>query len=315
LHYFLSYCGAGVALGLIWPSMISWLNQGRRNDSPARQISGTLMRFCVAWNLGIVFGQGLGGWLFPWGRSWPLTLAGLVALADLCLVLWVGGESARPEAADSPPSQPQALPRPDHAVFRRMGWTANLGGAFSLSVILHLFPALAVSLNVRPEHHGVILAWMRATVVGTFLLMHACHFWRYRLGPAVFFQGVAIIGLFVVVVARNAIGLAVGLTGPGLLAGYNYFASLYYSSGGSDDDRRGFACGMHEATLGFGISVGSLVGGALGELVSVRAPYVLTAAVIGALVVPQLLTYVRHVLPLRKAPSVAVAGAADGPSR
>ena len=37
---------------------------------------------------------------------------------------------------------------------------------------------------------------------------------------------------------------------------------------------------MHEATLGSGICAGSFVGGALGELVNSRAPYVLAGAVI-----------------------------------
>jgi predicted MFS family arabinose efflux permease len=88
--------------------------------------------------------------------------------------------------------------------------------------------------------------------------------------------------------------------GLGLLGGYNYFASLYYSTTGSKSHRKGLASGIHEATLSIGFAAGSMAGGVAGHLAGVRAPYVLGMAVIAFLVVIQIILYRKNVLPLRR---------------
>ena len=142
---------------------------------------------------------------------------------------------------------------------------------------------------------------MRATAMAVFLLMHHSAFWRYRFWPALLSQAMAVVGLVILSLAQGVVGLALGLVALGLLSGHNYFASLYYSSDGHSDDRRGLAGGIHEGTLGLGLCAGSFVGGVVGTYAGVRAPYVLGACVVGAMAVVQAAMYVRYVRPLRKA--------------
>ena len=74
-----------------------------------------------------------------------------------------------------------------------------------------------------------------------------------------------------------------GLTGVALLVGYNYFASLYYSSTRGGDEARGAAMGLHEATLAAGMTCGSALGGVLGTYAGPGSPYLLAACVVTVL--------------------------------
>ena len=87
--------------------------------------------------------------------------------------------------------------------------------------------------------------------------------------------------------------LALGLAALATLIGCNYFASLYYTTTGSAEHSKGRATGIHEATLAFGLAAGSIIGGVAGTWFSPRAPFWLAAAVVAALIVPQLVVHAR----------------------
>ena len=63
------YCLLGIGLGLLYPVLIGWLNQGEDPHANRRVVSRTLILFCVAWNLGMMSGQLTAGALFPLGRG------------------------------------------------------------------------------------------------------------------------------------------------------------------------------------------------------------------------------------------------------
>jgi predicted MFS family arabinose efflux permease len=121
---------------------------------------------------------------------------------------------------------------------------------------------------------------MRGVAILTYLVMHRSSFWHHRFSTALAAQAVAVVGLVSLVFAETETALTVGLAGVGLLVGYNYFASIYYSTTSTADDKKGAASGMHEGTLGLGIAMGSLAGGYVGNVLGPRAPYVLSACLI-----------------------------------
>ncbi len=88
--------------------------------------------------------------------------------------------------------------------------------------------------------------------------------------------------------AHSRLGVIVGLVGLAQLVGYNYFASLYYSTTGVTEERRGTASGIHEFTLSIGFAAGAMGGGFLGHFAGNRAPYRLAAAFILVLLIVQL---------------------------
>jgi predicted MFS family arabinose efflux permease len=160
-------------------------------------------------------------------------------------------------------------------------------------MIMHLFPKLAFLMGVPADLHGTVLAAMRVLIVGLYLLMHNLPFWHGRFVYSVVVHGLALAGLLALFAIHSLAGLVIGLLGLAVLVGYNYFAGLYYSNAGTGSEHRGANSGMHEATLGLGLASGSICGGFVGDFAGVRAPYLLAAAVVAALLLWQVILYFR----------------------
>src|SRR3990172_10642812 len=139
-----------------------------------------------------------------------------------------------------------------------------------------------------------MLAGSRMVILGTFVAMHFSSFWRHRLWTALVVQTTACGGLLLLAAGRDAAMLTLGLAVLAVLIGCNYFASLYYTTTGAADHRKGRATGIHEATLALGLAAGSLCGGVVGNRFGDRAPFWLAAAVVALLIVPQWMVYTRR---------------------
>ncbi len=311
--YFLSYALLGAGLGLLYPSLLTWLIHGSAQSAPAGRISPTLLGFCLAFNLGIFSGQAGGGLLFPLGRHWPLVVScGLLAVI-IALVVAIPRPSVRGSVAAQPSRDPSHLHQQSTRHFTSLSWVANLGSAFTISMVLHLFPHLAVAMGINSEHHGLILAAMRGVIIGTYLFMHFFRFWRHRFVTSLVVQGVGIAALLLVASARGIGGVVGGLLTLGILIGHNYFASLYYSTNRGGDRERRRAAGMHEGTLGIGIAMGSLGGGIAGTLAGDRVPYLVAACVILVVVGVQIAMW-RAAQPLPRVSTPGRSGHTRGPA-
>jgi len=297
--YFGAYWLAGLASGMYFPAILAFLSQNGEQRSRRRGISRPLVIFCFAWNGGIVAGILVAGQSFAWGRAWPigaaLTATGLNLLILLAALAWPGRRPG-PTGGGSDPE----LPRHQElsVFFSRLAWTANLGGAFAMSMVFHLLPRLMVDLEIAADNHGWLVMSCRGCVLMTYVLLYRLTFWHYRFYFPLVTQLLAIAGLVIVVVADSTWQIGLGLAALGVLVGYNYFASLYYSTAGGGPKRQGWVSGIHEASLGFGFAMGSITGGLFARLTETfdhvlpplliqRSPYVLAILVIAVLLVLQ----------------------------
>ena len=146
-------------------------------------------------------------------------------------------------------------------LFSRLCWLANFGGMFSMSIVWFMFPRLAVELEVPAERHGQILALGRAVVMLTYATMHFRPGWQFRFRYAVLAQLCGVLGLVFISFAREGWLLTTGVALFSLMMGFNYFASLFYSTLGNVDDKKGSAYGFNEACLAAGACSGSLLSG------------------------------------------------------
>jgi MFS family permease len=227
-----------------------------------------------------------------------MILAAILVSINLFLVTQMPKAGSNPTESDISYSAEHSNLQGISSAFARLSWIANLAGTFAISMIIHLFPRLAVDLSVPADYHGSMLAGARLVTIATYLLMHHSHFWHYRFSTSLVAQFIAVGGLALLIVADTIPELALALAAISLLGGYNYFASIYYSSTGGTDEKRGFASGMHEATLGVGIAAGSFFGGLFGTFSGKRGPYILALAVFLFLIAVQIIIYLRHVRPL-----------------
>jgi len=290
----------GIGLGLFYPPLMGWLNQGEDVHANRRGVSRTLILFCIAWNFGMMCGQLTAGSLFLRGPLWTFGVALLIGAMNLAVsartVFHV--KQSREIVETRPPIDP--VPAALANSFKRLGWIANLGGMFGGAMIVHLLPGLAVLIGVSPDDHGRMLGAWRLLIIATYLLLHMFHFWHFRFSVSVVSQLIAVAGLLVIASAHFGTTLLIGLFLIGQLVGFNYFSGLYYSTVGSSDENRALAAGVHEATLATGMAVGTIVGGWMGSAISQRAPYVFAAAVLLVLVGAQIIAWARWVRPLAK---------------
>jgi MFS family permease len=293
-----AYVALGLGLGGLYPPLIGWLNQGEVEPATQRSgVSGRLILFCMAWNVGIMAGQLTGGGLFTQGPQVALGVALLLAVGNLGLALCVARWSG------SLPRLPQT-PTPsvgDHqraAAFQKLSWLANLGGMFGGSLVLHLISDLAVSIGIPAERQGEVMALWRVVIIATYLLMHFVHGWQFRMAPSVVSQILGALGLVVISRAESPLSLLAGLALLGQLVGYNYFSGLFYSAAGNPEQNRAFTAAIHEATLAAGMAVGTTVGGALGNWAGHRVPYQLGAVVVVGVLAGQLIGWWRWVRPI-----------------
>ncbi len=292
-----AYLLAGLSVGMIYPPLVGLLNRGRDSLHDARGQGRVFMNFCLAWNLGMVSGQLTGGWLINVSYPLPLAVAAGLALAAILLVnLYVPLVSALPSVSYQPSPE-----RHDHqslsSLFAHLAWVANLSGAFSISTLIYLLPRLMVAMKISPQSHGIMLGEMRAVVILTYVMMHHLRFWHHRFSTAAASQVAAIVGMLLIAGAGNERDVLIGMLLVGPLIGYNYFASLYYSTSAADSDARATASGIHEATLALGFAAGSFCGGYAIELLNERAPYLLSAIMILSLLLVQTVMFYLYVRP------------------
>lgn len=299
--YLPGYWLLGIGLGWLYPPLIGWLNQGEDAHANRRGVSHTLVVYCVSWNVGMMAGQLSAGSLFARGAGLAYAVAFGAALVNLILTV-VAARRVAPLA----PVDSEAAPGGQHAqevalAFKRLSWLANLGCMFGASLVIHLLPDLAVSLGVRPENHGELLAAWRAVVILTYIVMHHVAFWHYRLSIALISQFLAAIGLVAIAEAGSAVALFIGLVLLGQLVGYNYLSGVFYSTAGSSHAGRALAAGIHEATLATGMAAGTITLGAVATLMhDHRIPYLIAAAAMIVLIVVQTAAWWRWVKPLHK---------------
>ena len=263
----------GSSAGLIFPPAIAWLSEGAHHSQQTTGTIRKLLIFCITCNLGVILGQATGGWLFSLSRGLPMA----VSAAAMVLVLILTWRPA-PEPADEPERQEQPARRvpPERArAFVYLGWVSNVASALSVSMVIYLFPYLAEKLAISPATHGMMLASQSAVFVITLLLMWRFTFWQYRLPSAFAVQGVAIMGLLLLATGTTVPVLTAGIMLVGMLAGYNYFASIFYSTTGFADDQKVMASSVHEAVGAVGLGGGALLGGLAGAYLGGRASYLL----------------------------------------
>lgn len=274
----------GICAGLIFPPLIAWLSEDGQDTSRR------LFRFCVAWNAGVVAAQLSGGWLYTVNPALPLLVAaGPMAAVVVLLVAWKPGKPAPVAAVAERRPAETIVAKPEARTFAYIAWVCNVSGALSFSLLVHLFPYLAHEAGISPPLHGAIMALNRTVVIATYFLMYRSSFWHFRLSTAFASQVLAMVGLGMVGFSSSIALVAVGVILAGVMLGYNYFASIYYSTVAFSAGRKGSASGIHEASLAFGGAFGGVVGGIIGTVYGSRMPYRLSVVVLAIFIGVQLL--------------------------
>ena len=262
----------GIATCAFWPSLQAWLAEGQRSDGLRRRIGS----FNMSWSLGMVAGPGLAGALYAAyaGLSFAL-LAALFFAMFVGVVLLQVREDGREQGNET---ETETASLAAARIFLPVAWIANFSTYFAIGIVRSLFPKLATDLGVQTAHLGYLMALIGLAQLATFALISRTERWQFRLWPLVAVQLAAMLALSVLAFSTSLIAFAGGLLLLGVMIGFTYTASGFYSLHSTAPG--GGRIGIHETILGGGNLVGPLAGGLVGEYIGARAPYMLAAGVI-----------------------------------
>lgn len=281
----------GASVGFLHPPVIAWLTKGGISRLGSNLTGQRLFRFCVSWNVGMISGQALGGWLFPVDPAFPLWIGVLLMSSVLVVILFEKSSVDLPIHFVKKGKTDSLEIQESSRTFVYLGWMANIVGAMGMSLIIHLFPHLIHELGISAPIHGMMLVANRITVLLTYSVMKLLTFWRYRFSITLLVQLTALIGLLLLTYSDTIVFLTIGLILFAFLTGYNYFSSIFYSTTSFDGRHQGLASGIHEATLAIGFGIGSLGGGIVGVWGGARVPYQMVGLVLLLCILIQSLIY------------------------
>ena len=275
---------SGFFLSLLWPPMQAWLSEFTAGNR--ERLNRTMALFNISWTAGIMIGPLVAG--FVWDSCWWLAFALPAMIAAACVLLLV--RTPTHEQVDLP--QPEDRPmHPERArLFLFLAWIGNFASWYARGTVGSLFPQLSKALGFSSVLLGALIFLMSLGQFAMFTLTRREHRWQYRLAPLLLAEFVGLAGMLLAAIARRPEMFVVAFLASGLCCGVTYAGSLFYALDGVHEDR-GRRSSLHEAVLGSGIVIGPLLGGLLGQSVSLHAPFAAAAAVFGLAMVAQLVLW------------------------
>jgi len=169
--------------------------------------------------------------------------------------------------------------RPEEAdAFLHLARIGSFAVYFGVASIRWLFPKLALSLDIQEGTVGVLMGTMIGGQALMFFLMGRIRVWPYRFEAVVVAQALPLLGLTLAWTGASAVAFGVAFCAVGLGAGMTYTMGLFYSVHGHH--AKGSNAGIHEAVAGSGSLLGPILGGVAARSTSLRAPSLLSMAVI-----------------------------------
>jgi MFS family permease len=279
----------GIASGLFWPGLQAAVGEAWPERDLGRNIGG----FNISWSSGKMMGFLLGGVLMTGVGYGAVLLLAAGATALSALLLPSLPRSAPAAARAGVPGVPAGSPDPEDETWRTrrawrwIGWLGNFV-LFGVGATLNYqYPKLMVTLGFTGRDFGIYLGAVYLFQTLSFAVLRGWSGWHFRLAPLLWAQGLTCL-------AAGCLGwlhtrALILATAPwiGLGLGMSYSSSIYYSL--YRESGRGKNTGIHEALLGTGTFLLPLVGGMLAQATrTLRAPYLLCAAVLAAAMIAEL---------------------------
>lgn len=266
---------SGAALSLFWPSVQAWLAE--LTTGGRQELNRNLGLFNILWATGLMIGPVASGYLWKVGPLWPFYVPAALALA---MIPWLLGiPRGAPQATDT--GAEEFAEHEDGTLFLHLAWIGNFASWFAGGIIGALFPKLGHELQYSVPLVGWLLFAFRLGQVVVFLYTRYEQRWQYRLWPMLAGEALAAVGMICAVVSASPALFMLGFAFAGACGGITYVGSLFYALHGREEGR-GKTSGLHEAVLGSGGVLGPLIGGVAAQIVNLRLPFAMAAAVLVA---------------------------------
>lgn len=284
--------GAGGAM--FWPALDAWVAEKQSERSLVKRMA----LFSISWSAGLTIGPLAGGILFGIDFKLPFYLA-LIISTFIFFLLWKTPRVDSSTKSETPTHKTLfskgALD--NSSLYIKISRIANFTLSLSVGVIRYIFPKLATQLEISPPVLGLLMFTLSLSQTLTFYGLGVIHQWHYRTFPLVFFQLITIVGFVLVFMTGSLPLYFLAFVFIGVCRGMTNFSSLFYSV--NITSQRGPSAAIHETALGSGFLLGPLIGGAVAQEFSLKAPYLVAGAVVLVGILIQILIK-RYYLSLNK---------------
>lgn len=276
----------GLALSLYWPSLMGWLSTGVEGGDLGRAVSGFNMSWCV----GNIIGPYLCGWLLHLDVRAPLAVAaGLALLLAVLLGLSVkllpglhAGEPA-PETGEEA-AEDRSTP------LRYPAWAGHFAVYFGMGIVFGIFPVGAREQLGFPETMiGFLLLMRSVTNTVQFWIMGRTTAWHFRMAPMLLGPLLCALAFIGLMGAHSVLWVTLLFGVLGAAGGASYSQSIFHAASGSRD--RAHRAAVHEALIGTGIFLGSVMGGFVYERWALAGVNAMGAGVLLGAMVVQVVLY------------------------
>jgi MFS family permease len=275
----------GTAGAMFWPTLEAWIAE----KESKRTLMQKMTLFNISWSTGFAVGPLVGGILFGMNFKLPFYFAFFVSVLVLFVLFY-----RTPKVSFSSKSKTftgktllSGDPPDSFSLYIRISRMANFILCLCLGMVRYIFPKLATELQISPSFLGLLFFILALSLMLTFYGLGRVHRWHYRIFPLVLFQLIAAVGLVIIFIASSfpLFFLAFVFIGVGL--GMSFSSSLFYSV--NVTSQKGPSAAIHETVLMSGFLLGPLIGGAVAQKLSLRAPYLAFAAIVVVGIFTQLL--------------------------
>jgi len=296
-HLFLSMLLLGVAGAMFWPTLEAWIAE----KESKRTLIQKMALFNISWSTGLAIGPLIGGILFGMNFKLPFYFAFFVSVFVLLILFYKTPKVSFATKSKSFTDKTflSEDPPDSFSLYIKISRMANFILCLCTGMVWYIFPKLGTQLQISPLFLGLLMFILSLSRVLTFYGLGRVHRWHYRIFPLVLFQLITAVGLIIIFIASSLplFFLAFVFIGVGL--GMTFSSSLFYSVNVAS--QKGPSAAIHETILMSGFLLGPLIGGAVAQEFSLRAPYLVVAAIVVVGIFTQLLFQRRYDLPDRAA--------------
>ena len=273
---YLIYPIGSLGMGLFWPSLERWISSANDASSLKRSIG----LFNLSWSPGQILGPFLAGFLHEKGVFLPIWFG--ISLAIPVLPLLSFAQERKKTHSSSDQGKPLGKPPP----FLIFCWLTNFSSWVAMSIFRSLFPKYGLSLGLTPTTIGLFLLLIGTGQVLFFWILSRREGWEKRPRFFLGWEGVAFLAVLAVAFGYHPLLWTFAFFLFGCFAGVAYSGSILLSL--KDSQRAGRYAGFHETIIGLGLCLGPFVGGIAGNVFGGNAPYFVSAALLGSVMLVQL---------------------------
>jgi len=275
---------------MFWPTLEAWIAE----KESKRTLMQKMALFNISWSTGFAVGPLVGGILFGMNFKLPFYFAFIVSVSVLLILFYKTPKVSFATKSKSFTDKTvlSEAPPDNFSLYIKISRMANFILCLCTGMVWYIFPKLGIQLQISPLFLGLLMFILSLSRMLTFYGLGRFHQWHYRIFPLALFQLIAAVGLIMIFIVSSFFLFFLAFVFIGVGLGMTFSSSLFYSV--NVTSQKGPSAAIHETVLMSGFLLGPLIGGAVAQEFSLRAPYLVVAAIVVVGIFIQLLIKRRY---------------------